>query len=79
MKFQKLIAHLVIILSLCFLAFSVLDWYNPMMNFSGNVISSKLLPALCIGSIVLAVLAILPKREGPAKPAHAIHTSRGHR
>ena len=40
MKIRTVLSNLVIILSLCFLTFAVLDWYNPMMNFSGNTISS---------------------------------------
>lgn len=79
MNLRLILSHLVIILSLCFLTFAVLDWFNPMMNFSGNVISSKLLLALCAGSIVLGVLTIFPKREEPVKPTHAAHTPRRHR
>lgn len=48
MKIRTILSHLIIILSLCFLTFAVLDWYNPMMNFSGNTISSKLLLVLCV-------------------------------
>ena len=54
MKIRTVLSNLVIILSLCFLTFAVLDWYNPMMNFSGNVISSKLLLVLCVSAIALA-------------------------
>ena len=52
------LSNLVIILSLCFLTFSVLDWYNPMMNFSGNSVSAKLLLLLCVSSILLAFSAM---------------------
>ena len=33
MKIRIILSNLVIVLSLCFLTFAVLDWYNPMMNF----------------------------------------------
>ena len=33
MKILIILSNLVIVLSLCFLTFAVLDWYNPMMNF----------------------------------------------
>lgn len=62
-KLQFLFSNLVIILSLCFLTFSVLDWYNPMMNFSGNTVSSKLLLLLCVCAIVLAIQAIFPRQQ----------------
>ena len=71
MNIRTILSNLVIILSLCFLIFAVLDWYNPMMNFSGNVISSKLLLVLCISAIALAVLTLLPEQQTPsAAPRH---------
>ena len=65
MKIRMILSNLVIVLSLCFLIFAVLDWYNPMMNFSGNVISSKLLLLLCVSAIGLAVLTLLSEKERP--------------
>ena len=71
MKLRAVLANMIIILSLCFLTFAVLDWYNPMMNFSGNVVSSKLLLVLCISAIALAVLTLLPEQQNPsAAPRH---------
>ena len=71
MNIRTILSNLVIILSLCFLIFAVLDWYNPMMNFSGNVISSKLLLVLYISAIALAVLTLLPEQQNPsAAPRH---------
>lgn len=55
MKFFKILSHLCIILSLAFLTFSVLDWYNPMMNFTTNSVSSKILILFCVASLVLAI------------------------
>ena len=77
MKIRTILSHLVIVLSLCFLAFSVLDWFNPMMNFSGNAISAKLLLVLCASAIVLAVLTLLPEKRTSGQPAAAQrHTGR---
>ena len=73
MKIRTILSNLVIILSLCFLTFAVLDWYNPMMNFSGNTISSKLLLVLCVSAIVLAVLTLLPEKQKPVQPPAAHH------
>lgn len=72
-KVRFLLSNLVIILSLCFLTFSVLDWYNPMMNFSSNTVSSKLLLLLCICAVVLAVQAMLPQRQQTPVPQQAHH------
>ena len=52
MNIRTVLSNLVIVLSLCFLTFAVLDWYNPMMNFSGNAISSKLLLVLCVSCLL---------------------------
>ena len=80
MKIRTILSHLVIVLSLCFFTFSVLDWFNPMMNFSGNAISSKLLLVLCMSAIALAVLTLLPERQKSVQPPVAQrHTGRrGH-
>ena len=79
MKLRAVLANMIIILSLCFLTFAVLDWYNPMMNFSGNVVSSKLLLVLCISAIALAVLTILPERRGAVQPSAVPHHARRRR
>ena len=68
MKFRMILSHLTIILSLCFLTFAVLDWYNPMMNFSGNAVSSKLLLLLCVSAGAQGFLTALPQRQG-GKPS----------
>ena len=73
MKIRTILSNLVIILSLCFLTFAVLDCYNPMMNFSGNTISSKLLLVLCVSAIVLAVLMLLPEKQKPVQPPVVQH------
>ena len=38
--FRCLLRHLTLILALTFLVFRVLDWYNPLMAFSTNPMSS---------------------------------------
>lgn len=77
MRIRTILSNLVIILSLCFLTFAVLDWYNPMMNFSGNTISSKLLLVLCVSAIALAVLTLLPEKgESGQHSAVPHHTGR---
>ena len=73
MKIRTILSHLIIILSLCFLTFAVLDWYNPLMNFSGNTISSKLLLVLCVSAIALAVLTLLPEKQKPVLPPAVQH------
>ena len=47
-KLFLLIPHAVIVLSLVFLAFIVLDWYNPLMGFLSTPSSTVLLIALCV-------------------------------
>ena len=78
MKIRAILSNLVIILSLCFLTFAVLDWFNPMMNFSGNTVSSKLLLLLCVSAIALAVLTLLPNEQKPVKHSTVQHHT-GHR
>lgn len=60
MKFFMLLSHLCIVLSLAFLAFSVLDWYNPMMNFTTNSVSSKILILFCVISLALSIRQARP-------------------
>ena len=56
MRIVKLIAsHMTVILSLMFVAFLVLDQFNPMMNFVDNAISRWLLVILCLSGVTLAV------------------------
>ncbi|MDD3230839.1 MAG: hypothetical protein PHE09_16725, partial [Oscillospiraceae bacterium] len=55
--------HLSIILALCFLTFTVLDWYNPMMAFTTNALSVKLLIAFCIVTILSSVSNLIRMRR----------------
>ncbi len=52
---MKLLCHLNVMLALCFITFTVLDWFNPLMNFVENAVSSRLLIAFCVISVVIAV------------------------
>lgn len=61
---KRLLLHGSIILAVCFLAFSVLDWYNPMMGFTTNALSGKLMVVFCIVSILGGVIGLLePKNK----------------
>jgi hypothetical protein len=55
MKFFVILSHICIVLSLAFLIFAVLDWYNPMMNFTNNFVTSKILILFCVISLVLSI------------------------
>lgn len=50
-----LLPHASIVFAISFIVFSILDWYNPLMNFTGNPISSKLLIIFCVISLVTSV------------------------
>ena len=55
-KAATLISHSVMILSLMFLVFLVLDQFNPMMNFIDNTISRWLLALFCVSGAVQSIL-----------------------
>lgn len=59
-KISAVLSHLSIILSLCFLTFTVLDWYNPKMAFRINPISSKLLVVFCVVAMLSSIGNLLP-------------------
>lgn len=59
-KLSTALSHLSITLSLCFLIFTVLDWYNPKMAFRTNPISSKLLVVFCVVAILSSIGNLLP-------------------
>ena len=50
--------HMIMILSICFITFSILVWFNPLMNFTENTVSAKLLIFFCIISLISSVLQI---------------------
>ena len=53
---KKALPHLIVVLSLCFLVFLVLEQFNPMMNFLKNGISEAMLALLCVSGIAHALL-----------------------
>lgn len=64
-KARGLLSHLCIILALCFLTFTILDWYNPLMGFTANALSNKLMIIFCVVSILSAVsnLVVIKRQE----------------
>jgi|GEM_PF-1705638 hypothetical protein len=58
---QRLLPHILFILSGIFIVFLILDDYNPTMDFATNAISMKLLWAFCILSFLNSALLILAK------------------
>lgn len=66
----SLLAHGGIILSLLFFVFEILDWYNPYMNFLGLKVSTGLMIAFCLLTLVQSawVLHTLWKKSQGRKP-----------
>ena len=72
-KLFLLIPHAVIVLSLVFLAFIVLDLYNPLMGFLSTPSSTVLLIALCVLSSLSSVICLvsrIPKPDGHQPHGH---------
>ncbi|HIU05737.1 MAG TPA: hypothetical protein IAD14_09800 [Candidatus Coprousia avicola] len=61
-RIRRPIAHMSIVLSLSFAACIVLDFFNPLMAFTSNEISTPLLAILCLSSLVTAVASL--RRQG---------------
>ena len=59
----KVLPHIVIILSIMFITFWILDIYNPMMNFLNSKISNWLLLIFFICSLILSMLTIALDRS----------------
>lgn len=57
-RIRRLIAHMSIILSLSFAACIALDFFNPLMAFTSNEISTPLLALLCLSSLATAVASL---------------------
>ena len=62
-KLGRLLPHLTISLALCFLTFLVLDWYNPLLAFITNGISTKILTVFCVISILTSIKSLHIRRE----------------
>ena len=59
----RLLPHFTIILALCFLVFLILDWYNPLMAFITNDISTRLLAVFCVVSILTAIKSLWIRKK----------------
>ncbi len=57
--FFKLLTHISLVLSLCFAVFIILDYYNPLMNFTQNTVSSKLLIALIVSTFLSQIYHVI--------------------
>jgi predicted membrane channel-forming protein YqfA (hemolysin III family) len=57
--FFKLLTHISLVLSLCFVVFIILDYYNPLMNFTQNTVSSKLLIALIVSTLLSQIYHVI--------------------
>ena len=55
-KLRNLLTHTMVILSIMFLVFLILDQFNPMMNFIDNGISRWLLALLCVSGAGQSIL-----------------------
>ncbi len=55
--------HISIILSLVFLTFIILDWYNPLMGFMTNTISTWLMGVFCIEVLISSLLQFVCLRK----------------
>ncbi len=62
--FQKVLPHSILILSLMFAVFLILDQYNPLMQFLDNGISRILLGILLLLSIISSTRSITFKHRG---------------
>lgn len=60
-------AHGTVVLALSFAAFLVLDWFNPLMGFTSNEVSTPLLAAFCILALATSVRLIVLERRCAAE------------
>ena len=56
---RSILRHLTLILAMTFLVFRVLDWYNPLMAFSTNPMSSVLLLIFSISAALSALTEMI--------------------
>ena len=76
-RLWRIVPHAIIVLSLVFLTFIVLDWYNPLMGFLSNTISTTLLAALCTLSILNSAGCIVFRSQEAC--GHQAHSQRHRR
>ena len=75
-KLYGIVPHAVIVLSLVFFTFIVLDWYNPLMGFLSTPSSTVLLIALCVLSSLSSVICIVSRMPKPEVRQSHGHTHR---
>ena len=68
-KFWEFLPHLSICLSIGLLVFSVLDGYNPYMQWLNSQSSKAYLTICCLTSILTALLLIARQRRRPKRRA----------
>lgn len=78
-KITCLLPHCCIVLALYFGACSVLDWYNPLMNFTGNAVSSKLLVVFCLCSVCSGIRQIWDEKLLLAKARLPVYAAAPHK
>lgn len=62
-KIQYAMPHLLIIFSIMFLVFDILDYYNPTMKFLNSSISKYVLFAFIATALINAVMLIIKQRH----------------
>ena len=60
---EALLPHLILILSLVFLTFFVIDQVNEAMAFLANAITTWMLFIFCILTLILSLISILRKKN----------------
>lgn len=63
----RMLHHLSLSFSLCFLTFRVLDWYNPQMAFTTNALSVRLMIAFCATVLLSSVGSLLLLGRAPER------------
>ena len=64
----RVAAHLCAILSLAFASFLVLDYFNPLMGFTSNEVSTPLLALFCLTALVTALSRLAQPRAARHQP-----------
>ena len=82
---QRILAHGCVICGMVIVTFQILDWYNPYMNFLGLNVSTVLMIAFCLLSLLQSAVMIFcepklsdlfPKRK--IEKRHHLKSSKTH-
>ena len=67
---EEILVHICVALSIACISFKFLDWYNPYMNFLGLKVSTGLMIAFCLLTLVQSawVLHTLWQKSQGRKP-----------